>query len=71
MAKFRTSSQLLISRLTFQLYMTDYLYERNVLTIGGKDGDWLAAPGLQADFSAIYAGTKNIHLNRAECGVRD
>jgi hypothetical protein len=35
------------SRLTF--HITDYLYRRNVLTICSKNGDKLAAPGLQAD----------------------
>ncbi len=51
-----TSSPPLASRLTFQLYMTEYLFKRNVLTIGSEDGDKLAAPGLQADFSALSDG---------------
>ncbi len=44
-----TSSPPLASRLTFQLYMTEYLFNRNVLTVGSENGDELAAPGLQAD----------------------
>jgi hypothetical protein len=44
-----TSSPPLASRLTFQLYTTYYLYEQNVLTISGENGDELPAPGLQAD----------------------
>ncbi len=44
-----TSLPLLASRLTFQLSVTDYLYDRNVLTVSGENGDELAAPGLQAD----------------------
>jgi hypothetical protein len=55
-ARMETSSRPLASRLTFQLYMTDYLYERCVLTVSGEDSNELAAPGLQADFSALYDG---------------
>ncbi len=42
----------------------DGLFTRaNVLTIGGEDGDELAASGLQADFSVIIDGL----FVRAEC----
>jgi hypothetical protein len=58
-----TSSLPLVSRLTFQLSVTDYLFEQNVLTIGSKNGDELSAPGLQADFSALYVGI----FIQAEC----
>ncbi len=51
-----TSSLPLASRLTFQLYVTDYLHEVHVLTVGSENGDELAAPGFQADFSAPYDG---------------
>jgi hypothetical protein len=48
-ARMATSLLPLASRLTFQLYMTEYLFKRNVLTISGEDGDELPASGLQAD----------------------
>ncbi len=61
------------SRLTIQLYMTDYLYVWHVLTIGSENGDspplisiltfQLTAPGLQADFSALWDGL----FIQAEC----
>ncbi len=54
-ARTATSSAPLASGLTFQLYMSEYLFKRNVLTIGSEDGDKLAVPYLQADFSVIFA----------------
>ncbi len=35
--------------MTFQLYITEYLFKRNVLTVSGENGDKLPTPGLQAD----------------------
>ncbi len=62
-ARMATSLPPLAFRLTFQLYVTDYLYKRHVLTVSGEDGDELAAPFHQADFSALYDGI----FIQAEC----
>jgi hypothetical protein len=37
-----TSFLPLASRLSFQIYMTEYLFKQNVLTISGEDGNELA-----------------------------
>jgi hypothetical protein len=62
-ARMAMSSPPLASRLTFELSVADYLFKRNVLTISDEDGDKLAAPGLQADFSVICDGL----FIQAEC----
>ncbi len=59
-------SLLVVSLLTLDAsytYMTDYLFQRNELTISGENGDELPAPGLQADFSALCDGI----FIQAEC----
>jgi hypothetical protein len=48
-ARLATSWPPMASRLTFQLYVAEYLFKRNLLTVSGEDGDELPAPGLQAD----------------------
>jgi hypothetical protein len=58
-----SSSSLACLQADFQLYVMDYLYDGNVLTVGSEDSDKLTTPGLQAEFSVICDGI----FFQAEC----